>query len=112
MTIEPIEHIAARAVAGSGHRAKKTAAFKALEPTIIASLTRGSSIKSLYRELKKDGHNIGSEAWFRTLIKRLNLKSDGQSVQTAEARPTVDTPPPAKEPVSRAFGDARFSSDY
>ena len=108
MTTNPIT---ARAVAGSGHRSKKTEAFNALQPVIIDALNSGASIRSLYRELKKDGHDVGSLTWFRKLVERIDLKAGSKKDQPSAAAVTVAASTLGHE-AARAFGDARFKSDY
>lgn len=108
MTTNPIT---ARAVAGSGHRSKKTEAFNALQPVIVDALNGGASIRSLYRELKKDGHDVGSLTWFRKLVERIDLAMDDREAQPLAAPMPIVANPPAPE-APRSFGDARFASDY
>ena len=108
MTINPI---AARAVAGSGHRSKKTEAFNNLRPIIIEALNGGASVRSLYRELKKDGHDIGCLTWFRKLVGGVDLATDVREARPSAATvPVVAVAPPLEAP--RSFGDTRFASDY
>jgi hypothetical protein len=97
-----------RAITGSGHRAKKTTVFLEQKAKIKEALARGSSERSIHRELKKDGYDVGSLTWFRKLVAK-HVGGDQGAV--------ADVPEPASAlavttPSVGKFGDGRFAPDY
>lgn len=97
-----MDDLVQRAVRGTGHRATKREMVRKNRSRIEASLRSGASQRSIYRELKNEGVDVGSLTAFR-----INLAKLGIGI----------TDVPVRQPVSEvqsgaSYADERFQSDY
>lgn len=99
-----MDDLVTRMIAGSGRKTKKTSTYEELRSTITAAFAGGASIRSVHRELRKSGYDMGSVRWFTIWVSQSGILPCGD----AQTAPATTTPAPASSPI----GDQRFRPDY
>lgn len=99
-----MDDLVTRMIAGSGRKTSKTNTYEAMRATIAAAFAGGASIRSVHRELRKSGYDMGSVRWFTIWVSKSGILLDRSSLITS----VIAAPAPASSPV----GDQRFRPDY
>lgn len=99
-----MDDLVTRMIAGSGRKTSKTNTYEELRSTIAAAFAGGASIRSVHRELRKSGYDMGSVRWFTIWVSQSGILSQRGGQDTT----VIVAPAPASSPI----GDQRFKPDY
>ena len=101
------DEFARRAREGSGPTARKRNETKRCWDKIATSLALGSSLKSIHRELRGDGNNVGCFTHFRNTV-RMMQKEAPTSVGASSSSNPATAPAASKKLPEPFMGDGRF----